>query len=61
MTTCSNTPEVPASSRTPIHVTAEELAFGGDDPDFFMKPSGAPRPPLVCSVPALRGLLPQCR
>lgn len=33
-------------------------AVGGDDPDFAIPTSSRP---LVCAIPVLRGILPQCR
>lgn len=37
----------------------EDLSIvGGDDPDFILPTGGRP---LVCAIPVLRGMLPQCR
>lgn len=33
-------------------------AVGGDDPDFVIPTDSRP---LVCAIPVLRGVLPQCR
>lgn len=42
----------------PGRVFEHPMAVGGDDPDFVLPTNSQP---LVCAVPILRGMLPQCR